>query len=130
MLDHLTKGRIEIGTGRGVSPYELAFYNVDSREAPAIYKESVEVLIAALTQDTVDYHGKYFDYKNVPIELKPLQQPHPPLWYGTASAETAALPAWAKASCIRSAEIPASTPASTAAPRKVESAAPRSPAAA
>ena len=100
MLDHLTKGRIEIGTGRGVSPHELAFYNVDSREAPAIYKESVEVLIAALTQDTVDYHGKYFDYKNVPIELKPLQQPHPPLWYGTASAETAAMAARQNANIV------------------------------
>jgi alkanesulfonate monooxygenase SsuD/methylene tetrahydromethanopterin reductase-like flavin-dependent oxidoreductase (luciferase family) len=100
MLDHLTKGRIEIGTGRGVSPYELAFYNVDPREAPAIYKESVEVLMAALTQDTVDYHGKHFDYKNVPIEMKPLQQPHPPLWYGTGSPETAAMAARQNANIV------------------------------
>lgn len=100
MLDHLTKGRIEIGTGRGISPYELGFYNVDPREAPAIYKESVEVLMAALTQDTVDYHGKHFDYRNVPIELKPLQQPHPPLWYGTASPETAAMAARQNANIV------------------------------
>ncbi len=100
MLDHLSKGRIEIGTGRGVSPYELRYFNVDAREAPEIYQESVEVLLAALTQDVVDYHGKYFDYKNVPIELRPLQQPHPPLWYGTANPQTATLAARQNANIV------------------------------
>jgi alkanesulfonate monooxygenase SsuD/methylene tetrahydromethanopterin reductase-like flavin-dependent oxidoreductase (luciferase family) len=90
MLDHLTHGRFEIGTGRGVSPIELGFYNVTEAEAPALYGEAVAVLMAALTQDVVDYHGKYFDFTNVPIEMKPLQQPHPPLWYATNSPESAA----------------------------------------
>jgi len=90
MLDHLTNGRFEIGTGRGVSPLELGFYNVTEAEAPALYNEVVEVVMAALTQDVVDYHGKYFNFSNVPIEMKPLQQPHPPLWYATNSADSAA----------------------------------------
>lgn len=89
MLDHLTKGRIEIGLGRGVSPYELGFYGIDPKNTPVIYKESVAVLMAALTQDVVDFHGEYFNFSNVPMELRPYQQPHPPLWYGTAHAETA-----------------------------------------
>ncbi|MGD1210038.1 MAG: LLM class flavin-dependent oxidoreductase [Candidatus Acidiferrales bacterium] len=90
MLDHLTHGRFEIGTGRGVSPVELGFYNVSEREAPAIYGEAMEVLMAALTKDVVDYHGKYFNFTNVPIQMKPLQKPHPPLWYATNSPESAA----------------------------------------
>jgi alkanesulfonate monooxygenase SsuD/methylene tetrahydromethanopterin reductase-like flavin-dependent oxidoreductase (luciferase family) len=90
MLDHLTHGRFEIGTGRGVSPVELGFYNVGEREAPAIYGEAVEVLLAALTKDVVDYHGKYFNFTNVPIQMKPLQKPHPPLWYATNTPENAA----------------------------------------
>jgi alkanesulfonate monooxygenase SsuD/methylene tetrahydromethanopterin reductase-like flavin-dependent oxidoreductase (luciferase family) len=90
MLDHLTNGRLEIGTGRGVSPIELGFYNVAEIEAPALYNEAVAVLMAALTQDVVDYHGKYFNFTNVPIELKPLQKPHPPLWYATNNPESAA----------------------------------------
>ena len=89
MVDHLTKGRFEIGTGRGVSPLELGFYNVAEAEAPAIYGEAVEVLMAALTKDVVDYHGKYFNFTNVPIEMKPFQQPHPPLWYATNTPESA-----------------------------------------
>jgi alkanesulfonate monooxygenase SsuD/methylene tetrahydromethanopterin reductase-like flavin-dependent oxidoreductase (luciferase family) len=90
MLDHLTKGRIEIGLGRGVSPYELGFFGVDAKEAPEIYKESVEVLMAALSQDVVNFHGKHFNFTDVPIELRPLQHPLPPVWYGTANPETAA----------------------------------------
>jgi alkanesulfonate monooxygenase SsuD/methylene tetrahydromethanopterin reductase-like flavin-dependent oxidoreductase (luciferase family) len=90
MLDHLTNGRFEIGTGRGVSAVELGFFNVKESEAPAIYNEAMDVVMAALTQDSVDYHGKYFDFANVPIELKPLQKPHPPLWYATNGAESAA----------------------------------------
>ncbi len=90
MLDHLTHGRLEIGTGRGVSGVELGFFNVAEQEAPAIYAEAMAVLMAALTQDVVDYHGKYFDFTNVPIEMKPLQRPHPPMWYATNSPESAA----------------------------------------
>ena len=90
MLDHLTNGRFEIGTGRGVSGVELGFFNVKEQDAPAIYGEAMEVLMAALTKDVVDYHGKYFDFTNVPIEMKPLQQPHPPMWYATNAPESAA----------------------------------------
>ncbi len=89
MLDHLTHGRLEVGTGRGVSGVELGFYNVTEQEAPALYGEAMAVLMAALTQDVVDYHGKYFNFRNVPIELKPLQRPHPPMWYATNSPESA-----------------------------------------
>jgi alkanesulfonate monooxygenase SsuD/methylene tetrahydromethanopterin reductase-like flavin-dependent oxidoreductase (luciferase family) len=89
MLDHLTHGRLEVGTGRGVSSVELGFYNVTEQEAPALYGEAMAVLMAALTQDLVDFHGKYFNFANVPIELKPLQRPHPPMWYATNSRESA-----------------------------------------
>ncbi len=90
MLDHLSHGRLEVGTGRGISGVELGFFNVTEQEAPERYAESVKVLLAALTQDVVDYHGKYFDFTNVPIELRPLQKPHPPLWYATNAPESAA----------------------------------------
>ena len=90
MLDHLTKGRLDIGAGRGISPYELAYFNVNHMEAPAIYREGLEVVMMALTQPLVDYRGTYFKYFNVPIELRPYQLPHPPLWYATGNPESAA----------------------------------------
>ncbi len=90
MLDHLTHGRIDIGTGRGVSGVELGLFGVKEAEAQAIYGEAVKVLMQALTQEAVDFHGKFFDFTNVPVELKPYQRPHPPLWYATTSTEGAA----------------------------------------
>ena len=50
----------------------------------------MEVVMAALTKDVVDFHGKFFDFTNVPIELKPYQLPHPPMWYATNSPDSAA----------------------------------------
>jgi alkanesulfonate monooxygenase SsuD/methylene tetrahydromethanopterin reductase-like flavin-dependent oxidoreductase (luciferase family) len=90
MMDHLTKGRFEIGTGRGVSGVELGFFGVRETDAPGIYGEAMKVVMQALTQDEVDFHGKFFNFTKVPIELKPYQQPHPPLWYATTSTDGAA----------------------------------------
>ncbi len=90
MLDHLTKGRLDIGAGRGISPYELGYYNINHLEAQAIYGEAYDVLMMALTRDTVDYRGQYFKYFNVPIEMRPYQKPHPPLWYASGSPDGAA----------------------------------------
>jgi alkanesulfonate monooxygenase SsuD/methylene tetrahydromethanopterin reductase-like flavin-dependent oxidoreductase (luciferase family) len=90
MLDHLSKGRLDIGAGRGISPYELAFYNINHLESQSIYNEAYEVLMMALTRETVDFRGQYFKYFNVPMEMQPYQKPHPPLWYATGSEEGAA----------------------------------------
>jgi alkanesulfonate monooxygenase SsuD/methylene tetrahydromethanopterin reductase-like flavin-dependent oxidoreductase (luciferase family) len=90
MLDHLSKGRLDIGAGRGISPYELGYYNVSHLEAPAIYQEAYDVLMMALTRDTVDFRGQYYKYFNVPMEMRPYQKPHPPLWYASGSPEGSA----------------------------------------
>ena len=67
--------------------WRLIFVEAD---APAMYAEAMKVVMQALTQDEVDFHGKFFDFTKVPIELKPYQLPHPPLWYATTSPEGAA----------------------------------------
>jgi alkanesulfonate monooxygenase SsuD/methylene tetrahydromethanopterin reductase-like flavin-dependent oxidoreductase (luciferase family) len=85
MLDHLSHGRYEFATGRGISPYELAYYGINHLESPHIHREGLEVLMQALTQDVVNFRGDYYKFFDVPIELKPLQQPHPPMWYATSS---------------------------------------------
>ena len=50
MLDHLTKGRLELGVGRGISALEATFFNVTSvEESRTIYRENFDALLAALT---------------------------------------------------------------------------------
>jgi alkanesulfonate monooxygenase SsuD/methylene tetrahydromethanopterin reductase-like flavin-dependent oxidoreductase (luciferase family) len=90
MLDQLSGGRLELGFGRGSSPIEIEFYNVDPKATQEIYAEGVEVVLQGLTRKVLDFHGKYFDFDNVPMEIGPLQKPHPPIWYGVHSPDSAA----------------------------------------
>lgn len=93
MLDHLSRGRIEVGIGRGASPHELGYFGVDPDAAPAMYVEAYNVIMQALTRDEVNFAGKHYRFEKVPIDLKPFQLPHPPLWYAVPVPEGAAWPA-------------------------------------
>lgn len=85
MLDHLSHGRLDVGVGRGVSPYELKYHKVEHDQSREIFIDAFDCISAALTTDTLSYKGEHFTYENVPIALRPLQQPHPPFWYGSSN---------------------------------------------
>jgi alkanesulfonate monooxygenase SsuD/methylene tetrahydromethanopterin reductase-like flavin-dependent oxidoreductase (luciferase family) len=89
MLDHMTGGRLEIGVGRGVSPFEHAQYRIPFYDARDIYEDALAVLVKGLTSERLTHHGSHFRYDNVPMELRPLQQPHPGFWYGVLSSDNA-----------------------------------------
>ncbi|HWG02410.1 MAG TPA: LLM class flavin-dependent oxidoreductase [Trebonia sp.] len=88
-LDQLTGGRLDLGVGRGISPIETSFHGVPGDETPARFDEAFEILYQGLTSDTVDFHGKYYAVDNAPVVTRPVQQPHPPLWYGTRTLDRA-----------------------------------------
>jgi alkanesulfonate monooxygenase SsuD/methylene tetrahydromethanopterin reductase-like flavin-dependent oxidoreductase (luciferase family) len=100
MLDHLSRGRIEIGIGRGASPHELNYFGVDPDSAQAIYVEAYSVIMRALTRPGVNFSGKHFHLEKVPIDIKPAQLPHPPLWYAVPVPEGAAWPAQNKINVV------------------------------
>ncbi len=81
MLDHMSRGRFELGLGRGASPIEIASFAVDPAKAPEINREATEVILKALSSDTLEHDGKYYQFKKVRIAARPLQQPYPPLWF-------------------------------------------------
>ncbi len=89
MLDHMSGGRLDIGFGRGSSPVELAYFGANPDEAQAVYSEALALVRAALTSATLDFEGERFRFKGVPMELRPVQQPHPPIWYGLHAPESA-----------------------------------------
>ena len=86
MLDHLSHGRLDVGVGRGVSPWELKFHHVAHDDARDIFLDAFKCISAGLTADALTYQGKHFAYDDVPMALRPLQQPHPPFWYASSSA--------------------------------------------
>ncbi|TAK04379.1 LLM class flavin-dependent oxidoreductase, partial [bacterium] len=89
MLDQLSGGRLEIGFGRGSSPIEVGLYGQDPAKAQRIYAEALDLILQGLSQRTLNFHGEFFSFDHVPMEIEPLQKPHPPVWYGVHSPESA-----------------------------------------
>lgn len=89
MVDQLSGGRLEIGFGRGSSPTENALYGQDPALAQDMYTEGRELILQGLTHKTLNFEGKHYRFNDVPMELEPLQKPHPPMWYGVHSVEAA-----------------------------------------
>jgi alkanesulfonate monooxygenase SsuD/methylene tetrahydromethanopterin reductase-like flavin-dependent oxidoreductase (luciferase family) len=94
-LDQLSGGRLEMGVGRGASPLESALFGVDTDREQ--FLEALDVLRAALTSDRLTHHGRFYDYEDVPVAVRPLQQPHPPLWFGISRPDAAV---WAAANDV------------------------------
>jgi alkanesulfonate monooxygenase SsuD/methylene tetrahydromethanopterin reductase-like flavin-dependent oxidoreductase (luciferase family) len=93
MLDHLSNGRFQFGIGRGASPYELAAMGVDAANAGKMYAEAFDIIERFFSSDSLNFEGEYWQYKDVPVEMKPLQLPHPPVWYALASPDSTVWPA-------------------------------------
>jgi alkanesulfonate monooxygenase SsuD/methylene tetrahydromethanopterin reductase-like flavin-dependent oxidoreductase (luciferase family) len=90
MLDQLSGGRLQVGLGRGAVWIEHEMYGFDRAQIPERYAEVRDVLLQALATGRVDFSGRHFTFKNVEMTIRPLQQPHPPLWYGIANPDSAA----------------------------------------
>ena len=88
MLDHLSKGRMELGVGRGVSPYELAFFNVDRETSRTMYQEALSAILPGLAEGKVAAQGKHYSINDVQVHLRPFQRPYPPLWYPTDNPDS------------------------------------------
>jgi alkanesulfonate monooxygenase SsuD/methylene tetrahydromethanopterin reductase-like flavin-dependent oxidoreductase (luciferase family) len=82
MLDHLSGGRLDIGVGRGISPHEFEAFGEDFAQSGDAFEHVFNVLYQGFTRDRIDYSCPRFTFKDTPVVLKPLQQPHPPFWYG------------------------------------------------
>jgi len=89
MLDQMSNGRLELGVGRGISPYEVGYYGIDPATGPERFAEALDVILKGLTHKRLDHAGTFFTFKDVPMEMQPVQRPHPPLWYGANSLESA-----------------------------------------
>ena len=96
MLDHLSKGRIDFGFGKGVSPPEHMLWRIDRTEIEERMAESLDIILSAMRQHSAEgdgtrftHRGKYWTYEDAPLEVGPYQQPHPPLWR-PGTLETAA----------------------------------------
>ncbi|MBI2159742.1 MAG: TIGR03619 family F420-dependent LLM class oxidoreductase, partial [Candidatus Rokubacteria bacterium] len=81
-LDLLSGGRSILGIGVGWHEDEFGLMNVPYRERGPRMNEAIEVVKALWTGDRVTYEGKFYRFRDLTIDPKPVQKPHPPIWIG------------------------------------------------
>ena len=90
MLDQLSGGRLEIGFGRGSVPIEIEYYGANPDDAQEVYAEAVELVLQGIDAEGArSSRASDFPSSNVPMEIEPLQKPHPPIWYGVHMPDSA-----------------------------------------
>jgi len=85
LLDILSGGRVNWGAGRGFDPVEFKNFGVSSEESAERFREAVEIVMAAWTNDRLTYAGKHNAFEDVEVLPKPSQSPHPPVWVAASS---------------------------------------------
>lgn len=85
-LDQLSQGRLTVGVGIGGRHVPEAVFGVSSEHRARRFVEALRVMKALWTQQSATVAGDFWRFENVPMEPKPVQQPHPPLWFGAREA--------------------------------------------
>tara|TARA_B100000686_G_scaffold288940_1_gene315346 strand:+ start:222 stop:1256 length:1035 start_codon:yes stop_codon:yes gene_type:complete len=75
--DILTDGRLVLGVGRGAFAYEMARLGAPIEESKARFDESLDVLIALLTEEEVSWDGEYYRFDPITVMPRPMTQPMP-----------------------------------------------------
>ena len=88
MLDHLTAGRLEIGCASGV-PQELIQTGIGIEENRGRFDETLQILDAWLAEPVISHQGRYYNFENLRVVPRPLQQPSPPKWTTVVSPASA-----------------------------------------
>lgn len=86
-LDVLSGGRLKIGVGRGYQPKEFAGFRVPLDQSRQRYKETLEVLRLALSEESWSYDGEIFRYEDMTTYPRPLTPGGPTILQGTVSPD-------------------------------------------
>ncbi len=79
-LDVISEGRVVFGVGLGYRDIEYQAFNTRRRERIPRFEESLELIRRLWTQGEVSFQGKHFSIENATCTIRPVQQPHPPIW--------------------------------------------------
>ena len=81
-LDHLSGGRLTVGVGLGGNPRIYPAFGLQAARRAARFAEGLRLMKRLWTDERVTFEGEFFKLQNASMEPKPLQKPHPPLWFG------------------------------------------------
>jgi alkanesulfonate monooxygenase SsuD/methylene tetrahydromethanopterin reductase-like flavin-dependent oxidoreductase (luciferase family) len=80
-LDLLSRGRLDLGIGKGYRHSEFRGFQIAPEEAEARFEEAIEVMTRAwTTRERFSHKGRFWHFDDIVVEPPPAQKPHPPLW--------------------------------------------------
>jgi probable F420-dependent oxidoreductase len=81
-LDCLSHGRLEVGVASGGRGRPFAAFGVDPDKPVARFNEALALMKACWTEREINFDGRLWQLRGASMEPKPVQKPHPPLWFG------------------------------------------------
>ena len=82
-VDRLSHGRLDLGVAPGGGFRQFAAFGVAPKTFISSFTEGLELMKAAWSDEPrVTFHGRFRDVDDLPIAPKPVQRPHPPIWFG------------------------------------------------
>ena len=92
LLDHLSQGRLIVGTGRGsaYNEYEYLGFGITMEDGREMLPEAEELLVKAWTGQNIDHDGRFWKGVFPTLRPQPYQKPHPPLVRACISEDSVA----------------------------------------
>jgi alkanesulfonate monooxygenase SsuD/methylene tetrahydromethanopterin reductase-like flavin-dependent oxidoreductase (luciferase family) len=87
MVDQLTDGRVEFGTGRS-NAYEQTGLGVDPRDTRALWEESISMIPQIWQSDEFSWEGRFWKVPSRRVLPKPFQKPHPRMYLACTQTES------------------------------------------
>ncbi len=89
MLDLVSNGRVDFGTGESSSEAELGGFMIDPARKRAMWEEGLRVAVRCMTEEPFTGHsGEFVTMPPRNVLPKPRQKPHPPIWVACSRRDT------------------------------------------
>jgi probable F420-dependent oxidoreductase len=81
-LDCLSHGRVDVGVATGGRGRPFGAFGVDADRPVARFNEALALMKACWTEHEINFDGRLWKLQGASMEPKPVQKPHPPVWFG------------------------------------------------
>ncbi len=85
VIDNLSGGRFVFGVAPGYVSSEFAAHGVPREERVGRFEEALDLMTKAWTGEPFSHQGRYFHVPECQVTPRPVQRPHPPIWYGVSA---------------------------------------------
>ena len=87
VLDLISGGRVDFGTGRSATRLEMEGFGIDPAETREMWQEAIGHIVNCWTNEYAEFDGKHWSLPRRQVLPKPYQDPHPPIFGATTSDE-------------------------------------------